>query len=555
MVKIKSKIINKTVLILLIVLLVSLPVSAQTLKGIKYVGNYHVPDKILNEAVSELEIGKNYNKDIITKDVQNIFNTGFFNEVKAEIKENVIIFRLKQNPILTEFNLKGNTLIENEELFKEIQTSKNRIYNKQRIKKDILKIYEMYEEKGYLGIQLKDILYSKDNKLSNEKAERGFLEIILQEGLIKDIKIKGLEETNKDIIQPLIKVENDEYLTKEKAEETIKAIYDTQFFKEVTLNTELNEEKDGINVIFNVKEAKTGSYEVGLGYNEKKGTMLIGNVKERNLFGSGKAVGLESDVNELGYEISGFYNDPYLTEDYELNVHFDFGEEEQEEDDNLIYNTDYQRVSTNLTKKTKSGNYYGGIKLENYNSELERNDHGRLVAVNGGYYINTKNKDLNPNSGKYLNLNLELSEEFLGSEMDYNKALVQYYQYFNGFKENHALATKLELGFGSEDLPYFKEYIASNSRHLKSYEYGDLRGNQMIVGTIEYRVPIWENKMIVLGGISFGDAWRSNERDSGIKTEFVLGTKFKLSTMGNIRVDYAINEDEGKFQISMQNKF
>jgi len=554
-VKIKSKIINKTVLILLIVLLVSLPVSAQTLKGIKYVGNYHVPDKILNEAVSELEIGKNYNKDIITKDVQNIFNTGFFNEVKAEIKENVIIFRLKQNPILTEFNLKGNTLIENEELFKEIQTSKNRIYNKQRIKKDILKIYEMYEEKGYLGIQLKDILYSKDNKLSNEKAERGFLEIILQEGLIKDIKIKGLEETNKDIIQPLIKVENDEYLTKEKAEETIKAIYDTQFFKEVTLNTELNEEKDGINVIFNVKEAKTGSYEVGLGYNEKKGTMLIGNVKERNLFGSGKAVGLESDVNELGYEISGFYNDPYLTEDYELNVHFDFGEEEQEEDDNLIYNTDYQRVSTNLTKKTKSGNYYGGIKLENYNSELERNDHGRLVAVNGGYYINTKNKDLNPNSGKYLNLNLELSEEFLGSEMDYNKALVQYYQYFNGFKENHALATKLELGFGSEDLPYFKEYIASNSRHLKSYEYGDLRGNQMIVGTIEYRVPIWENKMIVLGGISFGDAWRSNERDSGIKTEFVLGTKFKLSTMGNIRVDYAINEDEGKFQISMQNKF
>ena len=554
MVKINKKIRNKTVLILLVILFLSLPVNAQTLKGIKYVGNYHVPEEILTKAVSELEIGKEYNEKTIKKDVKNIFDTGFFYEVDAGVKENIVIFRLKQNPILTKLRLKGNTLIENEELFSKIKTSKNRIYNKKRIKKDILKIYEIYEEKGYLGTQLQDILYSKDETLSNEKAERGFLKIILQEGLIKDIKIKGLKETNKDIIEPLIKINNEEYLTKEKAEETIKAIYDTRFFKEVNLNTELNEKKDGINVIFNVEEAKTGSYEVGLGYNEKKGTMLIGSIKERNLFGTGKAVGLESDINELGYEISGFYRDPFLKENYELDFNFDFGEEEQEKD-NFIYNTDYQRVSTSLTKKTNTGNYYGGLKLENYNSELDRNDHGRLVSVNGGYYINTTNKDLNPNSGKYLNLNLELAEEFLGSEKDYNKALIQYYQYFNGLKENHALATKLELGFGSEDLPYFKEYIASNSRHLKSYEYGDLRGNQMVIGTIEYRVPVWKNKMVVLGGISFGDAWRSNERNSDIKTELVLGTKFKLMNMGNIRVDYALNKDDGKFQISMQNKF
>jgi outer membrane protein assembly factor BamA len=78
----------------------------------------------------------------------------------------------------------------------------------------------------------------------------------------------------------------------------------------------------------------------------------------------------------------------------------------------------------------------------------------------------------------------------------------------------------------------------------------------MIVGSIEYRIPIWENKMILLGGFSFGDAWRTNERNNDFKTELVLGTKFSLAGMNNVRVDYAINEDkEGKFQISMGNRF
>jgi outer membrane protein insertion porin family len=536
-------------------IVVSLPVSAQTLENIKFSGNYHVPEKILLESLEQVRVGETLNEEKVKKDVRNIFDTGFFYEVNAEIKENEVIFNVKQNPVLTKFDVEGNHLINDKEIKQNLKTSKDRIYNEKRLKKDILEIYRLYEEKGYLGTQIEDILYTKDRKNTTEKAERGFLKLILQEGYVKNIKIVGLENTNESIIKSLIKINKNEYLTIEKAEKTIKDIYDTEFFQSVNLDTKLNENKDGIDVIFNVKEAKTGSYEVGLGYNEKKGTMLIGNIKEKNLFGTGKQVGLESDINELGHEISGFYRDPYLPKNYEFDLNFDFGKEELVENEEEI-NTDYKRISTLLTKNMEYGSYYGGIKLENYKSNLERNDHGRLVALNGGYYIDNTNKKLDPNKGQYLNLNVELAEEFLGSEINYNKFTGKYYQYFKGFKENHSLATKLVLGVGSENLPYFKEYIASNSRHLKSYDFGDLRGNRMIVGSIEYRIPIWENKMILLGGFSFGDAWRTNERNNDFKTELVLGTKFSLAGMNNVRVDYAINEDkEGKFQISMGNRF
>lgn len=541
--------------LLLLILLVSLPISAQTLERIQYSGNYHVPEKLLNKAVTNLKPGEEITKEKIKKDVQNIFKTGFFYEVNANIKGNTVIFLVKQNPILTNLDIKGNKLVSNKEIKSEITTSVNRIYNEKRLKEDIVKIYNLYKEKGYLGTQVENALYYKDSKTSTEKAERGFLKLVLQEGLVKNIKIVGLTETDKKIIQPLIEVKEGEYLTVEQAKNTVQAIYDTNFFKKVDMETKITEQKDGINVVFKVDEAKTGSYEFGVGYNEKKGTMLIGNIKEMNLLGTGKQIGLESDINELGYEISGFYNDPYISENYELSFDFQVGKEEVEENGNKT-KTDYQTISTKLTRKTEHGNYYGGLNIENYDSNLERNNHGRLVALDTGYYIDTTNKNLNPNSGSYINVNMELADERLGSEINYNKFTGTYYQYFKGFKQNHAVATKLVLGTGSEGLPYYKEFIASNTSHLKSYEYGDLRGNRLIVGSLEYRVPVWKEKMVVLGGITFGDAWNTNDRKSDIKTELVLGTKFNLLNMGNIRVDYAYNkEKEGKFQISMQNKF
>lgn len=541
--------------LLLLILLVSLPISAQTLEEVKYSGNYHVPEKLLNKAVTNLKPGEEITKEKIKKDVQNIFKTGFFYEVNANIKGNTVIFLVKQNPILTNLDIKGNKLVSNEEIKNEITTSVNRIYNEKRLKEDIVKIYNLYKEKGYLGTQVENALYYKDSKTSTEKAERGFLKLVLQEGLVKNIKIVGLNETDKKIIQPLVEVKEGEYLTVKQAENTVQAIYDTKFFKKVDMETEITEQKDGINVIFKVDEAKTGSYEFGVGYNEKKGTMLIGNIKEMNLLGTGKQIGLESDINELGYEVSGFYNDPYLSENYELNLDFQVGKEEVEENEEIT-ETDYQMFSTRLTRKTDHGNYYGGLNIENYDSNLERNNHGRLVALDTGYYIDTTNKNLNPNSGSYINVNMELADERLGSEINYNKFTGTYYQYFKGVKQNHAVATKLVLGTGSEGLPYYKEFIASNTSHLKSYEYGDLRGNRLVVGSLEYRVPIWKEKMVVLGGITFGDAWNTDNRKSDIKTELVLGTKFNLLNMGNIRVDYAYNkEKEGKFQISMQNKF
>lgn len=95
----------------------------------------------------------------IRQDIKAIFKTGFFKEVSVDIQKDndkvVVVFLVKEKPIVTKIELIGNKKLSTEQLKKELTIKLKRIYDPTTIKKDEDKIKAMYIEHGFNDVEVK----------------------------------------------------------------------------------------------------------------------------------------------------------------------------------------------------------------------------------------------------------------------------------------------------------------------------------------------------------------------------------------------------------------
>jgi outer membrane protein insertion porin family len=507
-------------------------------------GNLHAPDIIIKEQIKNLKVGEPFDRDLAKKDVENIYNTGYFYKVQVGTEKqnqtDIVTFDVRQNPIISEFNIYGNDLISDKEIKSVIENGENHILNKKLLQKDFQNIIEKYKEEGYAGVKIEDTEYKKNESLSKKLALRGKLDITIRENLINKVKIEGLKETKLSLVKPEITFAEGEHLTVKDYKETYKNLQNLNFFKKVQIKTEVAKE-EGVNVVVKLTEKKTGSYSVGVGYNEEKGALFMADISESNLFGTGKKASFESEKNEDGYELEVGYTDPYFTEDLILSSNIAVEDKSEEE-----FEVKSKKINTPITKKVNDNfNLYGKLELEKYKNSNPNILDGNINTISfGANYNNLENK-FHPQNGLVLNSKIEISNKALNSDYDYTKTSFQLSRYFKGLLQNHSIATDIELGYASSDIPDYKQFIASKRGRLKSYDYGKIKGTKMVVANAEYRIPIWEDKVLGIAAINIGDAWSSeNYNTEDIVIEAGLGTKIKLGSFGNIRIDYTINKDK-----------
>ena len=126
-------------------------VDAIEIAGNRKVESEAVIEKLTTKTEQVLD---NY---LLRKDIQRIYEMKYFDEVEAWHKrsgsKNILLFKLKEKPIIGKVEFSGNDEINDDDLKEQIKTKEFQILDVATLKADVLALQKHYEEKGFFIAQ------------------------------------------------------------------------------------------------------------------------------------------------------------------------------------------------------------------------------------------------------------------------------------------------------------------------------------------------------------------------------------------------------------------
>ncbi len=135
----------------------SIAVGKVLIEDIKVSGNLNIgPDLILS--VVKLKPGDILDLKKVDESLKAIYNLGYFENVEAYLEEGekgaILIFKVKERPILKDAEFKGNKSVKEGVLFKVVKLKKGEIVTPELLDKAISNIISYYEQKGFQGTKV-----------------------------------------------------------------------------------------------------------------------------------------------------------------------------------------------------------------------------------------------------------------------------------------------------------------------------------------------------------------------------------------------------------------
>ena len=503
--------------------------------------------------------GRTTTRSQLQKDINAIFATGLFRNVKALPEDTPlgvrITFEVESNPVLS------SVIIEGAEVFPESETE--RIFNDQYGQTLNLKVFEQgveqvnqwYQDNGYvLGQVVGAPQVGDDGKVTLEVAE----------GKIKDIRVRFVNaegetvdeegnliegRTREYIITREIELKPGDIFQRQTAEKDIRRVFDLGIFEDVRLGLEpAPENPDTAVVIVNIVEKSTGSIAFGGGVSSASGLFGTVSYQQQNIGGNNQKLGGEFQVGERLVLADVSFTDPWIGgNDHRLSytvnafrrrtisVIFDSDDDDQRDVD--LPNGDNPRVlrtggGVSFTrpfipnpfvdpKWTASlGLKYERVEIHDRDGEVEPRDElgnkltvddsGKddLLTIQFGIINDRRNNPRQPTSGSLLRFGVEQSIPVGSGEIGLNRLRGNFSYFipvnFTGFSEGpEAVAFNIQAGHIIGDLPPYEAFPLGGTNTVRGYDEGSVAaGRTFVLGTIEYRFPLFK----FLGGALFVDA-------------------------------------------------
>lgn len=268
-----------------------------------------------------LHEGDEYNKETLQNDLKNIYDLGFFTEKMKAIpvtnSDGTITLKiiLEENAPVTDFTIEGNTVVSTEEILQFLLPLKGKPQNITDINSAIVKIQNLYTEKGYILARVDSVTDDPD----------GTVNISIKEGTIDKIMIAGNEKTKDYIIERNILTEPGTVYNENQIKEDLVRLYASQAFKDVTREIEPStEDPDMYDITIKVEEQRTANLSVGAGVDTVTGLfgsvgIADNNFKGRNerlalnvLAGTGVILNDASIQRRMNLQVELSYYKPYF---------------------------------------------------------------------------------------------------------------------------------------------------------------------------------------------------------------------------------------------------
>lgn len=554
--------------------------------------------------------GRTTNRTQLQQDINAIFATGFFKNVRAVPEDTPlgvrVTFIVQANPVLRGVTIVGQQVLPQSIVDESFRDQYGKTLNLRRFEEGVKKINTWYQDNGFVLGQITE---------APQVADDGTVTLQVAEGQIESIDVRFLNKegeatdatgqpiggnTRRYVITREVEQKPGDIFNRTKAERDLRRVFGLGIFEDVRLALEPGTaDPRKARVIVNVIEKNTGSLAAGAGLSSATGLFGTVSYQQQNLGGRNQKLGAEVQIGERQNLFDVSFTDPWIAGDpyrtsYTINVFrrrsisviFDGGDQEV-----YLPNGDRPRINRtgaaiNFTRPLSRnpfadsewtasvGLQYQRIAITDRKGRRESKDElGNLLSfsntgsddlttLQAGVVRDRRNDPLRPTSGSLLRFGVEQSIPVGSGSILLNRLRASYsfylpVKYTNFTPGPQTLAFSFKAGTIFGDLPPYEAFALGGANSVRGYNEGDMgAGRSFLEASVEYRFPI----ISFIGGALFIDAGTDLgtgkdvpgdpagiRRKPGSGYGYGLGVRIQ-SPLGPIRIDYGIN-DSGDNQI------
>ena len=524
--------------------------EGQTIVDVKYEGCSEDVLKTV-EASRASKIGDKYTLPLLEKDVNNIYDTGYFYDIYPSFETApegvIIVYHLFETPVLTSIEITGNSEEPTEKLMKRLQQRPGDRLNRRALHEDVVSLQKQYVKDGYVMAKINDMAVGEDGKLVFK----------INEGLLEGFKIKGLTKTKEKVVMRELRTKVGKPLNKKDVVRSYQRLTNLGYFESVDVKPIPGVEPNACMLEIDLTEKNTGTFGIGAGYSSSDGVIGMISLGDSNFRGIGDSVNVLFTVSGSSTDARGYtfsYRRPWLDKK-ETALNFRIFNRTFEYDD---YDTNGDLTEEFMRKN--SGFELGFTRPQSEyssNSIAFRNRNDTYDIHKGGQYdrstwkdwkdanfgltrsilfqhsTDTRDNYFYPTSGQKVVLSHEWAG-LMGGDFKYHKFAIEDSRYWK-VGRNQILALRGSYGHATSTLPAIAQYRLGGQDTIRGYKDDIFRGNSMFLGNLELRFPLGQK---VKGAIfsDFGSAWESGWTPSKIHGS--VGVGFMIETpIGPLRVD------------------
>ncbi len=576
-----------------LVLFAALAHSQSLVKDIVVRGNATVNREAILSAMT-LKVGAPYSDDKRAADEVAIKSLGFFPAVRVlgvpDDTGNGWIVRVdvQEYPVIKEIRVMGNTVVKTEDIVAKLPTTMRpgHIYNENERRTASKAISDLYSDKGYLA---------DFTEFGPMDASPQTLSIAIVETRVGDISVQGNKITKDRVIRKLIRTRPGDVYNREKWRSDLVRLYGTGWFETVEPEPTLGSDVGVVDLTVNLKETRTGTFNVGLQLDPQNSLAGILRYSQSNVGGTGQNFGINllQSTQGVGPSVDLDYSNPFIDNSQttlraslysRVIFRFQGGFLGSSSGSGLTDASQYNERRTGGSlgfSRPISDNVNAGISLraesvttnnidattDNMNNFVRQD--GFVSVLTTGVTRDRRDVPIDPARGDWAQINIEpgfsditkvggLTTDvgILGPSV-FGKASFEYRKYFSdgpprGFKlddPRRVLAFRLRGGTILGNVPFFEQYFAGGSESVRGYAEDRFWGKNTLISTLEYRYPLQKSFSFV-GFIDYGGAWGgyaginnfSQSDDFRLHVGYGPGISFKAGPLGNIQLYLGFDE-------------
>lgn len=573
--------------ILLLVSAAQISAQAQKVVAIEVKGNNAISTEAILSAL-RTAIGADLSQQQVDEDRRSLERLGFFHEVTTYVEPAPggvkVVFSVVENPKVTKIEITGNTKVPEAELRKVMLTQEGAVFSEATLEKDIAAIHKLYREQGYALARVTD-----ECTLTPE----GTLKIPIAEGWIEAINVRGNKKTKTRIILREMETKPGDVFDARQLQKDLMRLRNLDYFEMLDFQPADASEPGKVVLDVNVREKKTGTVSVGLGYSSRERLVGFADITEHNFRGVGQQIGLRWEAgqftNRSGYEFS--FTDPWML-GKRTSLGFQFYNRTTNRPllTNVVLNNAVQELNTWVFERRKGLGISVGKPAGEFTrllldlrsddvlystvpgyldpdqdaaltDQVLRLSDGRVTSATLRGVRDTRDLAINPHRGAFYSVSTELAGGPLGGTWSFGKIGVDLRRYFPIGKakpdgsNQKVLATRLMAGASIGKMPLSEHYWLGGAETLRGYREDEFNGTRMLLLSTEFRVPLGTS----LQGVTFFDcgyAWPRNQglRLGELKPAVGLGLRV-ITPLGPLRLDYGFGTDGGRSHFSIGHVF
>ncbi|MGZ8487113.1 MAG: outer membrane protein assembly factor BamA, partial [Candidatus Binatia bacterium] len=217
-----------------------------------------------------------------------------------------VIFRVNEGAQyrVGKVEIGGDLIDDGQKMLKSVKLTTGQIFRGSRLREDITALNETYANKGFAFVQVDPITQVNQVKKVVDVA------LVIAKGppvYFNRVLVAGNTKTRDKVVRRELLVNEQELYSGVKVTQSRNALQRTGYFEDVQLNTKKTDQPDALDLVVDVKEGPTGTFQVGAGYSSGDGFLFNANVSEKNFMGRGQSM-------------SGNFSLGTSRQDYILNV-------------------------------------------------------------------------------------------------------------------------------------------------------------------------------------------------------------------------------------------